>query len=585
MGNLRSAYRAFFRKSAVAKTKGELAEALAEGLDFSSEAEFRAWFSALPVFTQNLFSAGAFREYTLVPRFDETTGAAAVLADHSLHWHPEWKFNPALNIDFLPLYRYYGCLVTAFPRFLRELLARWLPAPAEARVAACRIEDPAEPSWDNSGSAPAVLPLFAEALGALIAPLKNDDREKRLRSGFKKRDIAELRDSADFARFPLTGDDAPDSAELAARFLLCMSDFKIQRPADGQAAIRDIIAQFFSPASQYTRKWRILDRQYLEYSICIDHLSRTPGYYLESSADLPASRKAFHEILLETARDGGWFSADRLIEYIQVSGIDFSFCDRNFEKSLRLKGDKLLAEGFTFSSEDGNFQVEGIIRHTLLTAPLFKAYCYIFAVLGILEITQSQAERIRMHRGKAQTLSPYSSLKAFRITAFGRWCLGLTAEAPPRTAETYQAIADRELLLVTVQGNSLERRVYLDKIGQRLGEDRWRISPGTFIRGCTDRKQISERIARFKTLIDAEPEAHWEELFQGALKRAGLFAEPRSDVLIYDMPADPKIAEELLRDPEIKELIRRVEGRMLAVLAKDSRKFFALLNEHGIAHF
>jgi len=163
--------------------------------------------------------------------------------------------------------------------------------------------------------------------------------------------------------------------------------------------------------------------------------------------------------------------------------------------------------------------------------------------------------------------------------------LGLTKDRPPRLSEEYHAIADRELLLVTVQGNSLERKVYLDKIGRRLGENRWRISPASFIDGCTNKKHITDRIERFKMLIDSNPAPHWEQLFQKVVERAGLFDRHRTDILVYDWPEKNEILEELLRNPEFKRIVRRIEGRMLAVALKDQKKFITLLNEHGIACF
>jgi len=85
-------------------------------------------------------------------------------------------------------------------------------------------------------------------------------------------------------------------------------------------------------------------------------------------------------------------------------------------------------------------------------------------------------------------------------------------------------------------------------------------------------------------LIDPNPAPHWEQLFKKVIDRAGLFDTRRSDILIFNLPEDREIQEELLRDPEIKRVVRRVEGRMLAVSVKNQSKFYAVLGEHGIAH-
>jgi hypothetical protein len=190
-----------------------------------------------------------------------------------------------------------------------------------------------------------------------------------------------------------------------------------------------------------------------------------------------------------------------------------------------------------------------------------------------------------MDRKKPRPLSSYDYLKAIRIPEMGRWCLGLTSHRPPRPSQEYNAIADRELFLVTVQGNSLERQVFLDKIGKRLGEDRWRISPASFIEGCANERHIAERIQRFKQLIDKNPAPHWEQFFKKLIDRVSLFSYPRADMLVYDLPQNQEVLEELLQNQELRQIARRVEGRMLVVSSKDQKKFFALLQEHGIAHF
>jgi hypothetical protein len=315
-------------------------------------------------------------------------------------------------------------------------------------------------------------------------------------------------------------------------------------------------------------------------------LSKSPGYFFYNYEGLPASRKIFHEILLEAAKDGRRFDADKLAEHIKVTAKRFSFCGSEYEGSLRMRASLLEVDGIAYSCEQyEDLYVHGILRHHLMVKPLFKAYCYIFAALGLLEITQKTPPLAITKAAKQCPISPYDSLKTIRITKFGLWCLGLSSEKPSLPSHEYQAIADKELLLVTVQGNSLERTVYLDRIGIKLGEDRWRVSPASFIAGCESKKQIEDRITRFKKLIDPAPAPHWLELFDKAISRAGLFGRYRHDVLVYNLPEDRKIAEELLRNPELKSIAFRAERGMLIVPLKNQKKFIALLNEHGIASF
>jgi hypothetical protein len=289
---------------------------------------------------------------------------------------------------------------------------------------------------------------------------------------------------------------------------------------------------------------------------------------------------------LEIAKDGRCFDADKLAEHIKITAKRFAFGESDYESYLKINASLLDLDGIAYSCNHyEDLRATGILRYHILVKPLFKAYCYIFAALGLLEISQKVPPLVLTKKTKLLPLSPYDSLKTIRITKFGLWCLGLSSEKPPKPCHEYQAIADKELLLVTVQGSSLERTVYLDRIGVKLGEDRWRVSPASFIVGCETKKQIEDRIARFKALIDPAPAPHWLELFDKVGSRTGLFGRCRSDMLVYDLPEDRKVTEELLRNPALKGIAFRAEGEMLLVPAKNQKKFLALLNEHGIAGF
>ncbi|MDR3193220.1 MAG: hypothetical protein LBT87_09165, partial [Treponema sp.] len=124
-----------------------------------------------------------------------------------------------------------------------------------------------------------------------------------------------------------------------------------------------------------------------------------------------------------------------------------------------------------------------------------------------------------------------------------------------------------------------------DESGAGSGTNRWRVSPDSFIAGCSDKSQIQDRIEKFKALIDPAPAPHWLALFEKVLNRAGLFDRPLDDMLVYPLPADRSIAEELLRDTELRSLVHRAEGGFLVVPLRNKKKFFTLLNIHGIAVF
>jgi len=182
--------------------------------------------------------------------------------------------------------------------------------------------------------------------------------------------------------------------------------------------------------------------------------------------------------------------------------------------------------------------------------------------------------------GKRLPISPYDPAAFVRVTDFGAWCLGLSKEKPAAAARSFEAIADKELLLVTFKGKSIERRLFLESIGEKLGEERYRVTEASFIRGCERLSDIKQRVADFKKLIEAEPSPRWTEYFASVLSRAELFAKP-IPALLFPLPKDPALAKAVVSDPSLRPFIIRAEGSGIVVRSADHRKFMKALSAAG----
>jgi hypothetical protein len=609
--DLKTYYALFLSEKPKGLNKTLLVSVLSQAMAFKDEKSFRNWFFSFPALTQNLLYRLSFDYYVPVEKLEKEFGLSLVHQISTYYWDEKWAFHKELGIGFLRIHTQYEKAFAVLPYVLRMILVDWLVPPPDFCLESCVSDDAAAGSvWDNSGGVVDSLPLLFDALADFFGPMKPPESPFRCIRGFKKKDLEGLRASSGFKPFAvpalpeakgqktkdraaaLRADDlVPDSADLTARFILAMKNFSIVRPKDGQDEVKNLVSAFFSDKSQYKNYVNPPDRHSLEFNVLFDHVSKPSDYGLRYEGELPYSRKIFRDIIVFCAKDGGTFDAGKVARYIYRSAQYFCFYYDDTERRMKYRADAIAVEGMTFSSYNNEFYPGGVLQYYLLTAPLLKAYCYLFAALGILEISQAAPPLDRIQNKKNRPLSPYDSLRSFRITEFGKWCLGLTEKRPERPKAEYQAIADKELLLVTVQGHSLERTVYLDKIGRKLGgrtesgTDRWRVSPDSFISGCTGKSQIEDRIDKFRALIDPAPAPHWLALFEKALNRAGLFDRPLDNMLVYPLPADRSIAEELLRDAELRSLVHRAEGGLLVVPAINKKKFFSLLDIHGIAVF
>ncbi|GHV75938.1 hypothetical protein AGMMS49942_07590 [Spirochaetia bacterium] len=570
------------------RLKAALVSEVANALCFTDIEKFNAWFYALPSLTQGILWYACFEEYVPAKIIEERYGVSLIYKEQDIPWRrDEWHFKKETLLDFLFVSQCYEYPIISLPRYLKAAFKHWFVPLPETFLENCLCnEDGAqkEPVYNNSIAIVESFPLLCDALRQTLEGMDGPEKEKA-RVGFKKGTITDLQNASGFLPFPIGGDHAPNSVDIAARFIMLMNNSKVSRPENPYTAMRELIRHFFSTESRLPQKYHSTDRNVLDASLLLDHLAKTM-YRLDEYSSLPYSRTVLKEILHLLADDGRSFDAGKLADYLTYNWDSFSFSGEGFETQCNLKVDILKLGGMVYESKNyGGFYTFKNFRKDFIVKPAFKAYCYLFASLGILAITQKEPALVRTVKDKEYPLSPYDSLDSVRVTDFGRWCLGITDMLPGLPEQKYEAIADKTLFLVTIRGKSLERRVYLDRIGRKLGEDRWRISAGSFIAGCANKNEIEERIVSFRRLIDGNPGPHWKALFQKVCARAGLFDEQRNDVRVYSLPEDKELRTELLADPALKTVALRCEGNMLVVPVKKMKQFTAFLEEHGIAGF
>jgi hypothetical protein len=401
-----------------------------------------------------------------------------------------------------------------------------------------------ETGWSNAAEIEQSFPLLCDTLHKIEENIrKNRGDIEELAKPYPPKRLLELEQASGFKAFDTKLNGLPVAVDLAARFIECMTGFQAERCADSFAAIKDMVALFFAPTEEKTgRKAPFSARyrcNYLEINVLSDWQAgkKHLGAY---RVGMPEQRRIFHKLYKTIAESGKWQSAESLLAVLPLPG-----------NSL-------------------------------------KAYCWLFAALGLLEITWTDETTA----GE----SPYSRLNALRITDLGRWCLGLGEKPESARTGSVNAIADRELFLVTVRGAPLETTLYLDKIGSKIGKkeeksgeaaqkntvQRWKISHESFIQGARGTADIEERIENFRRLISAENAPHWEALFARALEGAGFLERKRLPATVYDFSDSKDYLNEIQADPDFQDCAEVTRNGLLVVPAKKAQKFAKLLERHGI---
>jgi len=572
--------------------KDKLLDFVAENWILPAAEDAKRWFNRFSPVSLYIVQQTALNKYFSISVLkkilnkEKTDDIIKYIKDRTCYSH-EYRINNDPALDFLYTKPYSSDFIEMGDIF-RYCINFWLKTGLE-KYDDCIAGDKAAAGnvWVNDNITESY-PLLIDVLNRVYEETPDEEKPKVLR-GFKKKQIDKLTIYSGFKGFNTAQKYMLYAVDMCARFVLAFTGFKPQRPVNPEEELRRLVQIFFEKIKP-KEVYRIFyyKTKYFEANVLMDHLRKIQ---LDDWNELavPPSRFVFQKLLRHIAKSGKWFDIDKLSLHLRYHCDNFYFLNNYECGSTKINAstitdeDNVYADINPYSGEAGStVSGKGETRYIMFHRPLLKAYFYLFAALGVVELIEVEPPKTRMYRNAAYPVSPYDCLKYVRITEFGLWCLGMRETPPKRAAKVCKAIADKELFLVTIQGESLEHTLYLDMIGERLGEKRWKVRPETFVSGCTNQLQIQERIERFKSLIDAEPAPHWQDLFNKTLSRAGLFEKFKVEGVIYKLPPDRELLQELFSDDEIKNLAFRAEGSMIVVLKKDERRFLAALQNHAI---
>ncbi len=564
--------------------KAEICESLAEVLDFSDAADFDAFWAAQTAILRDAIGEATWTGYVFVPELE---------ARHSRQLFVEYlKYGYRLDrmldeqCGLAGLFSIADPLHIVMPELFRQVFRHWLPKPAAYELKPVAPPAQPDPSAQNGESGPwsveqSIAGIIPLAVDFILDFFDKKGRVDLIHKGFLVSESKRFRESCGMTGFPRAGEAGLDSGDLLSRFLAAFTPERLRRPEDSLDMVRALVDTFFD--HEKARRTASEDSSALfEFRVLLAHLARKYGHYY-NYLYFPQSRTFFRELLAAIAKLGGWFELSSLTDYCLHHDIQLSL-GRSMDElvDLELKGECLeFRSSMYFKPDfDKTIAIGKPLHHLLVGKPLLESYFYLFASLGLVEITESDPERPVTRNGDAMPISPCDCLHAVRVTDTGAWCLGIRAEKPAIRKTESLFLPDPDLSVVAFKGVSLEKKLFLEQIGTRLGGDRYRVTQESFIAGCESPKKIEERIARFSALSDSGVPPLWEEFFRAIRDKIGIFSSPEHCYL-FNLPREPAIRSVFTSDPSIVPLVRRVEGGGILVRTQDFPKLAALLASRG----
>lgn len=212
------------------------------------------------------------------------------------------------------------------------------------------------------------------------------------------------------------------------------------------------------------------------------------------------------------------------------------------------------------------------------TLPLYRGLLVDYCAFGFLEMAVSQ-------RGVSPDC-PLDAVRYVRLSPFGRWCLGLSKKYEPATEEVAavrQAELDPDRLVITALTES-SASIIKAQFGTPLGANRFEVTEASIYRKAQNKTaldQLKTRLATFAEISQFPP--LWNEFFARMEKHYSAISRVKNNkYILYEIdPTCPGLAEVIVGDPEVRRLVRLVEGNMFMVSNNDIDDLTHALARHG----
>ena len=179
--------------------------------------------------------------------------------------------------------------------------------------------------------------------------------------------------------------------------------------------------------------------------------------------------------------------------------------------------------------------------------------------------------------------SPFDGIGYLRLTALGRYALGVTAnyETPKIEQEAYFELDPERLIIRSLQDPNPYEQLLRDT-AQPISRGRFQTSALSFLTNCHDRNDVEGKINIFKQFIANELPPLWEQFFQQLLQHCHPLTEDKTSYRHYTLkPDNTDLINLLTTDPTLRQIVIRGEGYRILVKNEDLRKFETQLKKHG----
>ncbi|MCK5779442.1 MAG: hypothetical protein KAH04_00370 [Psychrilyobacter sp.] len=213
--------------------------------------------------------------------------------------------------------------------------------------------------------------------------------------------------------------------------------------------------------------------------------------------------------------------------------------------------------------------------------PFIKSILFILGSLGVFKLYYDLPSGNNGLYLKNKYLSKYDGLKYVELTKLGEYLLDKTDSYTfEENIEDAELVYDEELLHVTIVGSAPMLSMFLEKITVKIGENKYKMDKGRFLRGITTKIELEERIKEFKGKFYKNLPEVWNEFFE-EFKLNMNFLNEESEIIVFKVKQDKEFFKILATDVQLKPLILKAEDFYILIKKENVEKVRAILLKYG----
>ena len=179
--------------------------------------------------------------------------------------------------------------------------------------------------------------------------------------------------------------------------------------------------------------------------------------------------------------------------------------------------------------------------------------------------------------------TPCGNIRMVRLTALGKYAFGFIEQYHVETIESrnFFSLDEKRLIIQSVTGNNPYESLLMDT-ATPIGGGKFVMSAESFLRNCSTKKDVDEKVKFFEDYVDNNPPQVWKDFFKTIRQRCNPLLPVKGHYILLQLnPENKPLAALVLGDPEIRPLIIMAEDYRVMVRKEDYDKLCKLLKKHG----